>query len=64
MTTQSACELREVRQTHPYGFRSGQWARVLTTVESYGRPCWLVQFPDGKLDEWVIEDPDAGYEVR
>lgn len=49
---------------HPCGFRSGEWARVLTTVESYGRPCWLVQFPDGALDEWVIEDPNAGYEVR
>jgi hypothetical protein len=57
-------ELVQVRQIHPYGFRSGQWARVLTTVESYNRPCWLVQFPDGALDEWVIEDPIAEYEVR
>lgn len=57
-------ELREVRQTHPYGFRSGEWARVLTTIESYGRPCWLVEFGDGVQDWWPIEDADAGYEVR
>jgi hypothetical protein len=49
---------------HPYGFRSGQWARVLTTVESYGRPCWLVEFPDGFLDWWPTQDRDARYEVR
>lgn len=60
----STAELCEVRQTHPYGFRSGEWARVLTTVESYGRPCWLVEFPDGQQDWWPITDPDAGYEVR
>lgn len=57
-------ELREVRATHPAGFRSGEWARVLTTVESRGRPCWLVEFPDGAQDWWPIEDADAGYEVR
>jgi hypothetical protein len=57
-------ELCEVRQTHPYGFRSGEWAHVLTTVTSRGRPCWLVQFPDGATDFWVIADADAGYEVR
>jgi hypothetical protein len=54
----------EVRRTHPYGFRSGEWARVLTTVESRGRACWLVRFPDGVTDWWVIEDPDAVYELR
>jgi hypothetical protein len=52
-----------VRQTHPYGYRSGEWAEVLTTVESYGRPCWLVEFSDGEHDWWPIEDPDAGYEI-
>lgn len=57
-------QLPEVRQTHPYGFRSGQWARALTTVESFGRPCWLVEFPDGAQDWWPIEDANAGYEVR
>lgn len=63
-SSQMTGELREVRNLHPYGFRSGEWARVLTTVESYGRACWLVQFPDGAVDEWVIEDPGAEYEVR
>lgn len=49
---------------HPYAFRSGEWARVLTTVPSRGRECWLVRFPDGKVDWWPIEDPLADYEVR
>jgi hypothetical protein len=57
-------EVRTVRQTHPYGFRSGEWARVLTTVESYGgRAYWLVEFDDGARDWWPVHDPDAGYEV-
>jgi deferrochelatase/peroxidase EfeB len=57
-------EHSHVRQTHPYGFRSGEWARILTTVESYGRQCWFVQFEDGVTDWWPIEDAGAGYEVR
>jgi hypothetical protein len=56
--------MTEVRHTHPFAFRSGQWAQILTTVESYGRPCWLVQFPDGVTDWWVIDDPDADYELH
>jgi hypothetical protein len=59
-----AAKAAEVRQTHPSGFRSGTWARVLTIVESYGRDCWLVEFSDGARDWWPIDDADAGYEVR
>lgn len=54
---------RRVRITHPYGFRSGEWAKVLTTVEGPDATCWLVEFPDGATDWWVVDDPDAGYEV-
>jgi hypothetical protein len=52
-----------VRATHGYGFRTGQWARILTVVQSRGRDCWLVQFDDGVTDWWPIEDPIAGYEL-
>jgi hypothetical protein len=55
--------VREVRQTHPYGYRSGEWAKVLTIVESHGRDCWLVLFEDGNTDWWPITDDVAGYEV-
>lgn len=52
-----------VRQTHPYGFRSGQWAQIVGVDESvYGRPCFLVVFPDGATDGWPCVDPSAGYE--
>jgi hypothetical protein len=57
-------DVAEVRQTHPYGYRSGEWAKALTIVESYGRDCWLVEFSDGARDWWPIDDPMAGYETR
>lgn len=53
-----------VRQTHPCGFRSGEWARLLTTVQSHGRDCWLVQFEDKATDWWPISDALAGYEFE
>lgn len=57
-------EPTHIRATHPYGFRSGEWAKILTTVESRGRDCWLVQFDDGVTDWWIKDDPDYGYEYR
>lgn len=56
--------MSEIRQTHPYGFRSGQWAKLLTSVEARGRDCWLVEFEDGVTDWWPKDDPQAGYEFR
>lgn len=56
MTTQ------KIRATHPYAYRSGQWATVLTTVPGPTRDCYIVEFPDGATDWWVVGDPDAGYE--
>lgn len=53
-----------IRTTHPAGFRSGKWARILTSVESRGRDCWLVQFDDGQEDWWVKNDPMGGYEFE
>lgn len=56
--------LGQIRQTHHYGFRSGEWADLLATVESYGRDCYLVKFADGVTDWWPTEDEHAGYEFR
>jgi hypothetical protein len=53
-----------VRQTHPYGFRSGEWGEILTTVDSYDRECYVVRFSDGALDWWPVDDGTAGYEFR
>lgn len=47
-----------VRATHPYAFKSGQWGQIVGEYEGN----WLIVWPDGTTDEWVIEDPDAGYE--
>ncbi len=58
--------MRQVRTTHPYGFRSGEWAifrHELTDPET-GRRLYLVEFPDYATDLWVADDPDGQYEFR
>ncbi len=53
-----------IRGTHPYVFRSGQWARLVGTVDDpeTGRRCYSVMFADGATDWWPVEDDAAGYE--
>ncbi|AZV00783.1 hypothetical protein SEA_KIKO_62 [Gordonia phage Kiko] len=53
-----------VRGTHPYCYRSGEWATIAgeTRRQADGVPLWLVEFADGATDEWVQDDPAAGYE--
>lgn len=51
-----------VRSNHWAAFHRGEWARIVTTTEMYGRACWCIKFDDGATDVWVIDDPDAGYE--
>jgi hypothetical protein len=51
---------------HPYGFRCGQWADIVAEGShgDNGRPTWLVSFPDGVTDVWVVDDPQGEYEFR
>lgn len=56
--------MMQVRSTHPYSFRSGQWADVVADDEVRGRSCWLVVFVDGVTDLWVRDDPDNVLELR
>jgi hypothetical protein len=54
-----------IRATHPYGFRSGEWAEVLTTAPAAGgADCFVVRFGDGVTDWWRVADPDDGYEFH
>ena len=55
-----------VRGTHPYCYRSGEWAtiRMDDRREMDGEPCWLVEFSDGATDVRVQNDPVAGYEFE
>lgn len=46
-----------VRSSHPYAFRSGEWAEIIVECEARGRPCWLVKFEDGVTDILVQDDP-------
>ena len=64
MPTISNGALSEVRSTHPNGFRSGEWGRILTTVESHGRDCYLIQWADGVTDWWPVVDPSDEREYR
>lgn len=59
----SLTEATHVRTMHRYGFRSGQWAELLTIAPAPGgRDCYMVRFPDGVTDFWVVADPDGQYE--
>jgi hypothetical protein len=53
-----------IRATHPYGYRSGQWAKI-TGVEwslAYQRPVYAVTFVDGITDYWPVTDGNDPYE--
>ena len=55
---------RKIRGTHPYCFRSGQWAHVHSRGYNDGVPVYIVVFDDGRTDLWPIEDATAGYEFK
>lgn len=55
-------EPTHIRTMRRYGFRSGEWASILTTVPGPERDCFVVRFPDGATDFWVKDDPDGEYE--
>ena len=54
----------QIRATHHYGFRSGEWARLVCMVPGPTKDCWLVEFPDGVTDFWPVYDPADPYEFR
>lgn len=61
--------MSEIRTLHPAGYRSGEWAELLTTAPApeedvMNRSCYVVRFPDGAVDFWVVGDPDGMYEFR
>jgi hypothetical protein len=56
--------MSEVRSCHPYAYHSGEWARIVTTDEAFGRPAWLLAWPNGDTDVWPQDDPPAQYEFR
>jgi hypothetical protein len=56
----------QIRTTHRYGFRCGEWAQLVRAVadpESM-REIYMVRFADGVIDFWVATDRDGGYEYR
>lgn len=54
----------KIRATHPYAFRSGEWADLFSIQYDDGRAMYVVEFPDGAQDVWPSWDEDHGYEVR
>lgn len=52
-----------IRGTHPFQFRSGEWAELLTTAPSPdGKDCYVVRFRDGATDYWRVDDSVERYE--
>lgn len=61
----SVSSAQQIRTLHRYGFRSGQWATLLTTAPAPAKSdCYVVRFDDGVTDYWVVNDPDGQYEIR
>lgn len=57
--------MTEIRTMHRHGFRSGEWAELLTVAPAPDKSdCYVVRFPDGVTDYWVANDPDGQYETR
>lgn len=60
-----------IRATNHNAFRSCQWAKVISVEllpEQFGRdarparPVYLIEWVDGKRDQWPVYDDAAGYE--
>ncbi len=50
-----------IMSTHRYQYRSGEWAEIVGVKLANKSPCYLVLFPDGKTDLWVLDDETAEY---
>jgi hypothetical protein len=46
------------------GWRCGQPGRVMMVAPSQGRPCWLVEYPDGAHDVVPVADPGYHYTLH
>jgi len=51
-----------IRPTHPYSFRSGEWARIVTQVTLSERTCYLVEYRDGVTHWLPVVDEQARYD--
>jgi len=52
------------------GWHNDQWGLIVMVIPSGGKPCWLIEYPDGATDVFpvslkVSETPDANsYSLR
>jgi hypothetical protein len=53
---------QQIRATHPYGYRCGEWGRILGVTATRDRVCYMVAWDDEDHDLWPVEDPDDPYE--
>lgn len=67
MTTLAEAEQRigwHIKSDHPYAYKTGQWATIVDAREGTDRNLWMLIWPDGKTDSWVVDDPTADYKFR
>lgn len=50
-----------IRSTHHYGYRCGEWGRVLGLRTVDDRICYMVAWNDEDSDLWPVSDPDDPY---
>lgn len=59
---------QEIRGTHPYAYRSGEWAKIvdieLTQVRGKTRWVWVMRWPDGAEDRSPIHNSGYDNEFR
>jgi hypothetical protein len=55
---------QQIKGTHPYTFRTGEWAVIRSVVPGSDRNCYLVEFEDGATDFWPVDDSVEPYEFR
>lgn len=67
MTTLQEAEQRigwHIKSDHPYAYRTGRWATIVDAREGTDRILWMLVWPDGATDSWVVDDPTAEYQFR
>lgn len=53
-----------IRGTHPYAYRSGQWAELTGYAQLADRECYKVVFSDGADDLWPVHESGYDYEFK
>lgn len=62
-------KVNKIRGTHPYSFRSGEWAKVkgIAMIQPdwvEPRLAFICEYADGVIDYMAVDDFDSNYEIK